>query len=99
MTTQNNRYVSFETVEPIDANAFLDSLGDQARYRPTIGGVIPACNEADSIAEAAKAPPPQARPPDVIHVIVNNSTDATAKMGSQYAGAHTIEIEGEEQFT
>jgi len=99
MTAQNDRYVSFEPIEPIDANDFLDSVGAEARYRPTIGCVIPAYNEADSIAEVLQSLLTQTRLPDVIHVIVNNSTDDTVKIASQYAGPHTVEINGEEQFT
>lgn len=78
---------------------FLDSVQTEARYRPTIGCVIPAYNEADSIASVLESLLAQTRVPDVIHVIVNNSTDATVGIASDFAGPHIVEREGEEQFT
>ena len=84
---------------PVDADEFFDSVQSEARYRPTIGCVIPAYNEADSIASVLEALLAQTRLPDVIHVIVNNSTDDTVKIASAFAGPHAVEINGEEQFT
>ncbi len=99
MTEKNDRYVSSETIETIDANDFLESVGLEARYRPAIGCVIPAYNEAESIAEVLQSLLAQTRHPDVIHVIVNNSTDDTVAIASRYAGPHTVVVNGAEQFT
>ena len=51
-------------------------------YRPTIGCIIPAYNEADSIAEVLESLLAQTRLPDVIHVVVNNTTDKTVEIAS-----------------
>ncbi|CAN5175648.1 hypothetical protein BH11ACT5_BH11ACT5_00580 [soil metagenome] len=98
MTTLDNGYVSHESI-PANPDEYLDSVGIQARFRPTIGCVIPAYNEADSIASVLESLLAQTRLPDVIHVIVNNSTDDTVAIASAFAGPHTVEIDGEEQFT
>ena len=84
---------------PANPDEYLASVETQARYRPTIGCVIPAYNEADSIAAVLESLLAQTRLPDVIHVIVNNSTDDTVTIASAFAGPHTVEIEGEQQFT
>jgi cellulose synthase/poly-beta-1,6-N-acetylglucosamine synthase-like glycosyltransferase len=99
MASQNDKgYVSFEADVP-DANDFLDSVDALARFRPTIGCVIPAYNEAESIGAVLESLLAQTRMPDVIHVIVNNTTDDTVKIASEFAGPHTREVDGEEQFT
>jgi poly-beta-1,6-N-acetyl-D-glucosamine synthase len=90
MTTIDNGPVSHD---------FFEAVESEARFRPTIGCVIPAYNEADSIASVLEALLAQTRLPDVIHVIVNNSTDDTVKIASAFAGPHTVEIDGAEQFT
>lgn len=97
MATSN--YVSYETVEPTDSDDFRNSVDHQARFRPTIGCVIPAYNEAESIGMVLESLLGQTRLPDVIHVIVNNTTDDTVAIASTFAGPHTRRINGEEQFT
>lgn len=97
MATSN--YVSYETVEPTDSDDFRSSVDHQARFRPTIGCVIPAYNEAESIGMVLESLLSQTRLPDVIHVIVNNTTDDTVGIASTFAGPHTRRINGEEQFT
>ena len=99
MTSLSHGYVSHETVTPLGADDFLDAVESEARFRPTIGCVIPAYNEADSIASVLESLLAQTRVPDVIHVIVNNSTDETVAIASAFAGPHTIEVDGAEQFT
>lgn len=97
MATSN--YVSYETVEPTERDDFRSSVDNQARFRPTIGCVIPAYNEAESIGMVLESLLGQTRLPDVIHVIVNNTTDDTVAIASTFAGPHTRRINGEEQFT
>ena len=48
--------------------------------RASIGCVIPAYNEAESISSVLDSLLMQTRPPDVIHVIVNNTTDDTVEI-------------------
>ncbi|WP_441005492.1 glycosyltransferase family 2 protein [Arthrobacter sp. PsM3] len=56
--------------------------------RATIACVIPAYNEEDTIAEVLQALLKQSRLPDVIHVVVNNSTDETFFVAREFAGPH-----------
>lgn len=89
------------TIDSLTANPdeFFESVQSEARFRPTIGCVIPAYNEADSIGAVLESLLAQTRLPDVIHVIVNNSTDDTVAIASTFAGPHTVERDGAEQFT
>ncbi len=68
-------------------------------HRSTIGCVIPAYNEEESIADVIEALLAQTRVPDVIHVVVNNTSDATVKIASEYSGPHELQTELGEQFT
>lgn len=70
------------------ANDFIESVEALPTYRPTVGCIIPAYNEAESIASVLDSLLQQTRLPDVIHVVVNNTTDATVEVASHYAGAH-----------
>lgn len=54
----------------------------------TIACVIPAYNEEDTIADVLDALLAQTRPPEVIHVVINNSTDKTFQIARGYAGEH-----------
>ncbi|HOQ22988.1 glycosyltransferase family 2 protein [Microbacterium sp. 2C] len=78
---------------------FESVLDDTSTHRSTIGCVIPAYNEEESIADVLAGLLNQTRVPDVIHVVVNNTTDATVKLASQYAGPHELHTELGEQFT
>lgn len=78
--------------------ADFDDVFDETQ-RSTIGCVIPAYNEEESIASVLESLLSQTRVPDVIHVVVNNTSDATVKVASRFAGAHTITTEMGEQFT
>lgn len=55
---------------------------------PRIGCVIPAYNEEGSIAAVITSLLNQTRVPDVIHVIVNNTTDDTYWVAREFAGHH-----------
>lgn len=70
------------------SNDFIESVEALPTYRPTVGCIIPAYNEEESIASVLDSLLGQTRLPDVIHVIVNNTTDATVEFASHYAGAH-----------
>lgn len=89
--------------EPVFDHAFpedFDSVFEgSTTQRSTIGCVIPAYNEEESIASVIEGLLAQTRVPDVIHVVVNNTTDKTVQIASQYAGAHEITTELGEQFT
>ena len=88
---------------PVYDHAFpedFDSVFEGAStQRSTIGCVIPAYNEEESIASVIEGLLAQTRVPDVIHVVVNNTTDKTVAIASQYAGPHEIVTELGEQFT
>ncbi|MBA8793772.1 cellulose synthase/poly-beta-1,6-N-acetylglucosamine synthase-like glycosyltransferase [Friedmanniella endophytica] len=64
----------------------LADLESLPTYRPTIGCVIPAYNEAESIEAVLRSLLAQTRLPDQIHVIVNNTKDATFDIAARFAG-------------
>ncbi|GAA1645201.1 glycosyltransferase family 2 protein [Microbacterium flavum] len=78
---------------------FASVLDVSSTQRSTIGCVIPAYNEEESIAAVIEGLLGQTRVPDVIHVVVNNTTDATVKIASRFAGAHELESDLGPQFT
>ncbi len=57
--------------------------------RPRVGCVIPAYNEQDSIKAVLEGILNQTRMPDVVHVIINNTTDDTFWIARELAGRHT----------
>ncbi|KNC18694.1 glycosyl transferase [Arthrobacter sp. RIT-PI-e] len=61
---------------------------DRSTDRATIGCVIPAYNEQDTIAEVLTALLEQTRLPDAIHVVINNSDDETFYIAREFAGPH-----------
>lgn len=81
------------------ANEFIESVEALTTARPTIGCIIPAYNEEESIGSVIESLLAQTRLPDVIHVIVNNTTDKTVEIAAGYAGAHSSVVDGVEQFT
>ena len=68
--------------------ADLDSL---PTYRPVIGCVVPAYNEAETIEAVLRSLLKQTRLPDQIHVVVNNTTDETFDLAAKFAGPRTAE--------
>ncbi|MCR2823977.1 glycosyltransferase family 2 protein [Microbacterium sp. zg.Y909] len=81
------------------ADDFSAVLEHTTGHRSTIGCVIPAYNEEESIGAVLQSLLEQTRVPDVIHVVVNNTTDATVKIASEFAGPHEITTDLGEQFT
>ncbi|HEY0237462.1 MAG TPA: glycosyltransferase family 2 protein, partial [Friedmanniella sp.] len=57
-------------------------------YRPRIGVIIPAYNEAESIEDVLRGLLAQTRLPDEIHLIVNNTKDNTFELAAPFAGPH-----------
>lgn len=79
------------------ADQFLDEVDSIPTYRPTIGCVIPAYNEGETIAGVLDSLLQQTRLPDAIHVIVNNTSDDSVEIASHYAGPHTrLKADGEQ---
>jgi Glycosyltransferases, probably involved in cell wall biogenesis len=87
------------TRSPGFADDFEAVLDASSVHRSTIGCVIPAYNEEESIAAVIQSLLDQTRVPDVIHVVVNNTSDATVKIASGFAGPHELLTELGEQFT
>jgi cellulose synthase/poly-beta-1,6-N-acetylglucosamine synthase-like glycosyltransferase len=81
------------------ADDFTSILESTTGHRSTIGCIIPAYNEEESIGAVIEALLGQSRVPDVIHVIVNNTSDGTVEVASRYSGPHEISTELGEQFT
>lgn len=63
--------------------------------RSTVVCVIPAYNEAESIASVLDSLLDQTRPPDRIAVMVNNTTDRTLDVTAPYVGEHDRIVMGE----
>ncbi len=82
-----------------DSDEFAAVLENATVHRSTIGCIIPAYNEEESIGDVLTSLLAQTRVPDVIHVVVNNSSDGTVRIASQFAGPHEITTELGEQFT
>ncbi len=81
------------------AEEFLDAVAAIPEQRPTVGCVIPAYNEAETIAGVIDSLLMQTRLPDSIHVIINNTTDDSVEIASHYAGPHTRMTPSGEQHT
>lgn len=86
-------------LEIADFDDFSSVLEHSTVHRSTIGCVVPAYNEEESIADVLRSLLSQSRVPDVIHVVVNNTSDATVKIASEFSGPHEITTELGEQFT
>jgi biofilm PGA synthesis N-glycosyltransferase PgaC len=101
--TETNRYVKPQPdVDPAlaaYATEFIDIVDALPSYRPMVGCIVPAYNEADSIAQVLESLLAQTRLPDVIHVVVNNSTDKTVEIASEFAGPHSRTDDGVTQET
>lgn len=82
------------------ANEFIDSVNSLPEYRATIGCIIPAYNEEESLPAVLASLLEQTRMPDVIHVVINNTTDRSVDVAAPYAGPHSrVDEDGYEQFT
>ena len=68
---------------------YQDESDQLPTYRPTVGCIIPAYNEAETIAGVLDSLLQQTRVPDAVHVIINNSSDDSVEVASHYAGPHT----------
>ncbi len=69
------------------AEDFLDGLDAIPTARATVGCIIPAYNEAETIAGVLDSLLQQTRLPDVVHLIVNNTSDESVEIASHYAGS------------
>ncbi|MGN7186263.1 glycosyltransferase [Microbacterium enclense] len=74
-------------------------LDDTRPHRSTIGCIVLASEHASSIAAAIAALLTQTRVPDVIHVVVANSSDATVEIASDLSGPHELHTELGSQLT
>jgi biofilm PGA synthesis N-glycosyltransferase PgaC len=81
------------------ADHFMAGIESLPTFKTTVGCVIPAYNEEDAIAGVLDSLLAQTVLPDVIHVIVNNTSDATVEIASHYAGLHTRGEGRDEQMT
>lgn len=78
---------------------FLGEVEDLPTYRPTVGCIIPAYNEAETIAGVLDSLLQQTRLPDAIHVVINNTSDESVEIASHYAGPQTRMTAAGEQST
>ncbi len=68
----------------------LDAPPAEEERSARIGCIIPAYNEADSIAAVLESILAQTHVPDEVHVIINNTTDDTFFIAREYAGVHEL---------
>lgn len=80
-------------------DTYLQEVASIPEQRPTVGCVIPAYNEGETIAGVLDSLLMQTRLPDVIHVIINNTSDDSVEVASHYAGPHTRTTKLGEQHT
>jgi poly-beta-1,6-N-acetyl-D-glucosamine synthase len=81
------------------ASQYLDEVAAIPTQRATVGAIIPAYNEAETIGGVLDSLLMQTRLPDVIHVIINNTSDDSVEIASHYAGPHTRQTATGEQHT
>jgi biofilm PGA synthesis N-glycosyltransferase PgaC len=71
---------------------------DEQRHA-TISCIIPAYNEESTIADVLTSLLSQTRPPDAIHVVINNTDDDTPEIAGRFAGEHVRVVKGETYAT
>ncbi len=71
--------------------AAVEEVAGSIKPRATVACVVPSYNEAETIASVLDALLVQTRLPDVIHVVVNNTTDETVEIAGHYAGQHVLD--------
>ncbi|MBF4162919.1 glycosyltransferase family 2 protein [Nocardioides acrostichi] len=82
------------------AAEYLEQVAAIPEQRASVGCVIPAYNEGETIAGVLDSLLMQTRLPDEIHVIVNNTTDDSVEIASHYAGPHVrMTAVGEQRTT
>ena len=102
MDNHNPYFKGQPTIDPefaSEVDQYLERVSELPTYRSRIGCVIPAYNESETIAAVLESLLEQTRLPDVIHVVVNNSTDDTTEVASHFAGPHTRTISRVKQTT
>ena len=78
---------------------FGGPAAEEQRRTATISCIIPAYNEESTIADVLTSLLAQTRPPDAIHVIINNTDDDTPEIAAQFAGEHFRVVKGEAYHT
>ncbi|RBY90707.1 glycosyltransferase [Blastococcus sp. TF02A-26] len=78
---------------------FGGAVHEEQRRTATISCVIPAYNEESTIADVLTSLLSQTRPPDAIHVVINNTDDDTPEIAGQFAGEHFRVVKGEAYHT
>ncbi|MDO5511230.1 glycosyltransferase family 2 protein [Corynebacterium sp.] len=105
MTTPDTTAPSTDvsTIDP--DNHFLTYAPQRAaevevyRAPSIVACIIPAYNEESTIAAVLESVLAQSRLPDVVHVVVNNTTDDTYWIAREYCGRHDIDYRGVQQST
>lgn len=83
--------------ESSERSQFAKSWQEEDLRTSTVGCVIPAYNEEGSIGPVLESLLGQTHAPDEIHVVVNNSTDDTFWVASEYAGEYRVKHRGVER--
>jgi biofilm PGA synthesis N-glycosyltransferase PgaC len=80
---------------PMVPDEFGGGQRTDERRHATISCIIPAYNEESTIADVLTSLLSQTRPPDAIHVVINNTDDDTPEIAGRYAGEHVRVVKGE----
>jgi cellulose synthase/poly-beta-1,6-N-acetylglucosamine synthase-like glycosyltransferase len=86
-------------VSTLVPEAFADWNPTSKRRHATIACVIPAYNEEGTIADVLTSILSQTRPPDTIHVVINNTDDDTGEIAQGFAGEHERVVKGQKYET
>jgi biofilm PGA synthesis N-glycosyltransferase PgaC len=78
---------------------YLEEIASIPEQRASVGCIIPAYNEAETIAGVLDSLLMQTRLPEVIHVIINNTTDDSVEIAGHYAGPHERQTPSGPQHT
>jgi cellulose synthase/poly-beta-1,6-N-acetylglucosamine synthase-like glycosyltransferase len=78
---------------------FADRRGMASRRHATIACVIPAYNEQSTIHAVLTSILSQTRPPDTIHVVINNTDDDTGEIAAEFVGEHERTVKGQTYST
>ena len=98
--TDGEQYVRVAAPDPAAYGAkYEGGVAEPPTSPPTVGCITPAYNEAETIAGVLDSLLQQTRLPDVIHVIINNSSDDSVEIASHYAGPHKRMTPSGEQET
>lgn len=89
----------FRDISSLVPAEFGGGQGHHERRNARISCIIPAYNEESTISDVLTSLLSQTRPPDTIHVVINNTDDDTPEIAGQFSGEHERVVKGESFHT